>query len=93
MGEVFYQDFPGVLKITPSKTTENDIYNYLSNFEANYENILNCVTCYFSTTYECSTGDIGIDIDAAKADENANKIAKAYRHQLENYSLDSLIRI
>lgn len=89
-GEVFFQEFPNVLKLGIDEDTPRKIQAYIDEFEPDETAVENAVIAYFAATSAGETGDIGVDIDRKDADSNAAAFAKACRLQIERFPLSEL---
>ncbi len=89
-GEVFFQEFPNVLKLGIDDDTPQKIRAYIEGFERDESAIENAVIAYFGATSAGETGDIGNDIEPDQADTNAAAFARSVRFQLSEFPLHVL---
>lgn len=83
LGQVFFQEFPNVLHASIGPDLTDRLRHYIEDFEANEAAIERAVIAYFAVTPPGSTGDVGVEIDAEAAPDNAVAFAQGARRQFE----------
>lgn len=77
LGDVFFENLPGVLKPSLGPGFSDCVRRYLESFSADLQTIKNGYRAYFATVYEGDKVDIGYTSSRSEAKRNAECFAQA----------------